>query len=153
VKTLAQVDSKEEILRRLKMMRPDSTRRWGRMTAPQAICHLSDAFRMAIGEKTVSPVSGLLQRTIIKWIALYTPLPWPEGRIATVPEIDQECGGTTPADFAADVAELETLVQLIASRNQTFGWPAHPIFGRMSHATWLRWAYLHMDHHLRQFGC
>lgn len=28
----------------------------------------------------------------------------------------------------------------------------HPIFGRLSRAAWLRWAYLHMDHHLRQFG-
>jgi hypothetical protein len=26
------------------------------------------------------------------------------------------------------------------------------VFGRMSQAAWLRWAYLHMDHHLRQFG-
>jgi hypothetical protein len=29
---------------------------------------------------------------------------------------------------------------------------AHPLFGRMSDADWLRWAYLHADHHLRQFG-
>jgi hypothetical protein len=29
---------------------------------------------------------------------------------------------------------------------------AHPIFGPMSDAAWLRWGYLHMDHHLRQFG-
>jgi hypothetical protein len=28
----------------------------------------------------------------------------------------------------------------------------HPIFGRLSPAAWLRWGYLHCDHHLRQFG-
>jgi len=28
----------------------------------------------------------------------------------------------------------------------------HPIFGGMSERAWLRWAYLHTDHHLRQFG-
>jgi hypothetical protein len=28
----------------------------------------------------------------------------------------------------------------------------HPIFGAMSERAWLRWGYLHMDHHLRQFG-
>jgi len=28
----------------------------------------------------------------------------------------------------------------------------HPIFGWMSEASWMRWAYLHTDHHLRQFG-
>jgi len=26
------------------------------------------------------------------------------------------------------------------------------MFGRLSDAAWLRWGYLHMDHHLRQFG-
>jgi hypothetical protein len=28
----------------------------------------------------------------------------------------------------------------------------HPIFGRITRAEWLRWGYLHADHHLRQFG-
>jgi hypothetical protein len=28
----------------------------------------------------------------------------------------------------------------------------HPFLGKLSRAEWLRWAYLHMDHHLRQFG-
>jgi len=28
----------------------------------------------------------------------------------------------------------------------------HPIFGDMSEAEWMRWGYLHCDHHLRQFG-
>jgi hypothetical protein len=32
------------------------------------------------------------------------------------------------------------------------GRPAHPIFGRMTEAEWMRWGYLHTDHHLRQFG-
>ncbi len=28
----------------------------------------------------------------------------------------------------------------------------HPVFGLMTRAQWGRWAYRHMDHHLRQFG-
>ena len=64
----------------------------------------------------------------------------------------RKLGGTRPRDFAADVAELEALVELITARNGNFDWQSHPIFGRMSEAAWLRWAYLHMDHHLRQFG-
>ena len=87
----------------------------------------------------------------MKWIALYTPLRWPPG-IPTRPEIDQEAGGTRPADFAADVAEVEPLLERIAAAGTRRSWPAHPIFGRMSGSAWLRWAYLHTDHHLRQFG-
>jgi hypothetical protein len=28
----------------------------------------------------------------------------------------------------------------------------HPMFGSMKRADWLRWGYLHADHHLRQFS-
>ena len=105
---------------------------------------------MVTGQKPVSHASGLLQRTIVKWTALYLPLRWPPG-ILTRPEIDQEAGGTRPIDFAADVSELMALVELVTA-GRSAGWQPHPLFGRMSEAAWLRWAYLHMDHHLRQFG-
>jgi hypothetical protein len=153
MKTLAQERCQAEIVRRLMTVRPDSASRWGRMSAPQMVCHLSDAFRMAIGTKPVSDATGRLQRTLVKWMALYLPMPWPTGRLATRPEIDQHQGsGTRPGDFAMDVAELRALMEIITTRDQSFQWPVHPIFGRMSKAAWLRWAYLHMDHHLRQFG-
>ena len=152
MRTLARPGDKAEILRRLKSVRPENVRRWGRMTAPQMVCHLADAFRMAMGHRPVSDATGLLQRTAVKWIALYLPLPWPGGRILTRPEIDQMVGGTRPGDFARDVAEVEALVELVTAPARSFEWKAHPIFGRMRDAEWLRWGYLHMDHHLRQFG-
>jgi len=121
------------------------------MSAHQMVCHLSDSFRMVMGHKPVSAATGLLQRTLLKWIALYAPLPWPAG-IRTRPEIDQELGGTRPVDFAADVAQLQALLELFAAQTRSFEWQPHPTFGRMSDPAWLRWGYLHMDHHLRQFG-
>ena len=149
--TLARERSKTAILHRLRAVRPESARRWGRMSAHQMVCHLTDACRMATGEKPVSDATGLMQRTLVKWIALYAPLPWPSG-ILTRPEVDQEAGGTRPADFRADVARQEALMQeVIAQRGKLHG-SVHPIFGGMSERAWLRWAYLHTDHHLRQFG-
>jgi hypothetical protein len=151
MKTLARHHDKVEILRRLKDVRPDSVARWGRMSAHQMICHLSDSFLMATGRKPVSHATGALQQTIVKWVALYAPMPWPAG-ILTRPEVDQELGGTPPVDFVTDVAELVSLVESIATQRNTLDGRLHPIFGRMSGAAWLRWAYLHVDHHLRQFG-
>jgi hypothetical protein len=121
------------------------------MSAHQMICHLCDSCRMAMGEKPVSDATGRLQRTVVKWIALYLPVRWPSG-IPTRPEVDQQVAGTRPVEFAADVAELEALLELVTTREKGFEWPVHPIFGRMSRGAWLRWAYLHTDHHLRQFG-
>lgn len=151
MKTLARERDKAQILKRLRHIRPESVGRWGRMSAHQMVCHLIDAIRMGTGEKSVSHATGPLQRTVVKWVALYVPVPWPAG-ILTRPEIDQELGGTKPVAFASDVAELETLVELVTMQPQRLAGQAHPIFGKMSEAAWLRWAYLHMDHHLRQFG-
>jgi hypothetical protein len=151
MKTLARQRDKREILRRLRELRPENVRRWGRMSAPQMVCHLTDSLRMATGQKPVTHASGLLEQTVIKWVALYLPMRWPAG-IATRPEVDQELGGTRPVDFAADVAELEALLEVVTVQPRDFHWQVHPIFGGMSEAAWLRWAYLHMDHHLRQFG-
>ena len=83
---------------------------------------------------------------------MYAPVRWPAG-ILTTPDLDQDAGGTRPADFDADVAELERLLRKIATdRRGRLAGHLHPIFGRMSESAWLRWAYLHADHHLRQFG-
>ncbi len=152
MRTLARADDKAELLRRLQALRADSRQRWGRMTAPQMVCHLSDAFRGVLGQRPVSRASSVLGPTLVKWVALYLPLRWPRGVIRTRPELDQLMGGTKPAEFAADLAELEGLVERFTATGSTFEGAPHPLFGRMSDADWQRWGYLHVDHHLRQFG-
>jgi hypothetical protein len=57
-----------------------------------------------------------------------------------------------PADFTEDLARAEALMEAFVARAGSSDWPAHPIFGRLSDAAWMRWGYLHLDHHLRQFG-
>ena len=154
MKTLAREGDRAELLHRLTTLRPDNARRWGRMTPHQMVCHLNDAFRMSLGEKPVTHVGGLkslLFRTVIRWMALYLPARWPPG-IVTRPELDQQIGGTRPGAFAADVADLEHLIGVVARQPPAARCPPHPLFGRMSRRTWLRWGYLHVDHHLRQFG-
>ena len=151
MKTLASAQDKAEILRRLRDVRPDSARRWGRMSAHQMVCHLCDSFRMVTGEKSVRDASSVMLRTLVKWIALYSPLQWRTG-IRTTPEVDQESGGTTPVEFAADLAQVEALVECITADPSMCDGKRHPYFGRLSRAAWLRWGYLHTDHHLRQFG-
>jgi hypothetical protein len=151
MKSLAHQDCKAELIARLAKLTPQTERRWGRMTAHQMVCHLGDACRMALRQKPVSDDTNLLKRTVIKWLALYAPLQWRAG-IVTRPEIDQQIAGTCPADFGSDVAEVRTFLDTIAKNGLRGTWPIHPVFGKMSASQWLRWAYLHTDHHLRQFG-
>lgn len=151
MKTFARDECRDEILRRLAQVRVDSARRWGTMTPHQMICHCADACRMACGDAAPADISSAATRSIVKWIALYAPMRWPSG-IQTVAEFDQRTAGTKPGAFGADVATLATLLGRIGPRADGQPWPRHPIFGRMSQRDWLRWAWLHMDHHLRQFG-
>lgn len=60
--------------------------------------------------------------------------------------------GETPGEFAADLAEAAARLDAFVAAARGARWPPHPIFGRLSPAAWLRWGYLHTDHHLRQFG-
>ena len=152
VKKLSEPSVVDEILRRLERLRPDSDRQWGRMNADQMVCHLSDAFRAVSGEKRVGALGTWLHRTVIKWVALRTPMPWPQG-VPTMPEVDQEKGGTPPAAFEADVSDLvERVRRFSAATAEVTRDLRHPLFGAMSHGDWMRWGYRHCDHHLRQFG-
>ncbi len=149
MKTLLNDRDRKEVLHRLSKVRSDSKRRWGSMSAHQMICHLSDSFRAALGERHISPSSTLFKRSIYKWAALWMPLQWPYG-IKTRPEMDQQQSGTRPTEFASDTAKLRTLFDQFCSSKGEFA--AHAILGWMSRIERMRHAYLHMDHHLRQFG-
>ena len=89
------------------------------MSPHQMVCHMIDSTRVALGELTVSRIDTLVNRTLIKWIALRAPFPWPPG-IRTRPEIDQVLGGETrPAIFADDVARLEARTKRFGGEHES----------------------------------
>jgi hypothetical protein len=147
---LADSTQRVALVDRLRRLTPDSPRQWGRMTPHQAVCHLSDSFRAIMGDKSASSIATPFSRTVIKWIALNVPMKWPPG-VKTMPEVDQEVGGTKPVEFARDRHDLEALMEQFAVKQGRELQP-HPMFGRMTTEQWQRWGWLHMDHHLRQFG-
>ena len=151
MKTLADPAVKQEIIARLRKVGSQDDRHWGRMTSNQMLCHLSDSFKGVMGEKPLGRKSNVISRTVIKWIALKAPITWPHG-VKTMPEMDQAIGGTPPAEFERDLQDLEVLINRVTSPNRDFQWTQHPNFGPLSEWEWQRWAFLHVDHHLRQFG-
>ncbi len=141
--------NRQEVIERLADLRADSERRWGKMTCHQMIVHLSDAFLCPMGDKTASPAKMPLPRAVMKWGALYFPMRWPKG-VRTRPEMEQGVGGTAPVEFSRDRERLLAVMARFVKKEK--GWSEHPIFGAMSEKDWMRWGYLHCDHHLRQFG-
>jgi hypothetical protein len=155
MKTLLNEVDRADIRARLAGLRADTPRQWGRMTAGQMVVHLTDAFRGVTGDRPATvkmPEPTFVSRTLVKWIALHSPMPWPHG-LRTRPDVDQLAGGgTRPADFASDVAALETASQRFLQNIDDVASRPHFVFGILTPAEWARWGYLHMDHHLRQFG-
>lgn len=139
----------DELTARLARLEPTTPRQWGTMTAHEMLCHLADAFAVALGERRASRADGWFSRTVVKWIALHTSMPWPHG-VPTRPEVDPKRSGTAPADFERDRARVvDSLRRFVADGAQYGG---HPGFGAMTRDEWMLWGYGHMDHHLRQFG-
>ena len=151
MKTLANPNDKIEILNRLRRVGPANRRRWGEMTAHEMICHLSDAFRSCLGEREVRPASRWIPRRPFRYAALWVPVRWPRG-VQGPPEWDPKAAGTPPGEFESDKKELKKLIDRYTKRPARFEWPAHPFFGWMPERDWMRLGYLHLDHHLRQFG-
>ncbi len=152
MKTLANPDDKKLLLERVGKLRSDSPRAWGKMSAHQMVCHLCDSFRSKLGGKEVQSRANLFTKTVMKWWALRAPLPWPHG-IRTPPELDQQIGGTPPEEFEKDRETLVSLAEQFASQPNRTADATHVFFRKMNVEEWMRWAWLHMDHHLRQFGC
>jgi hypothetical protein len=136
------------LLARLKRLRPDTPRQWGTMTAGEMVCHLGCSTSI-LGRSSSSRLAT--RRPILKWLALYTAVPWTRGR-RTPASVDPRRDGTRPGDFETDRRRaVEGLRTFAAAADAVFP-SSHAVFGTMTPRDWRHWACRHTDHHLKQFG-
>jgi len=150
LKTVFDPAQRERLLARIDRLEAGSPRQWGRMTPHQAVCHLSDALRATLGERTGPARRETMQRRVVRFVAFTLPFRWPHG-VRTAPELDQQRDGTPPVDFERDRAELKALLERVAATDGA-GLRPHHLWGPMRPGEVGRYAYRHADHHLRQFG-
>lgn len=142
---------RNSILERVQSLDAKASARWGKMDANQMLCHAADQIKVALGEITCRPTGTIFHRTLAKWLIL-GGLPFPRGRTQTMPEISQDKEGTPPKGFEGDKKILVETIGKIAKANAEGEFTAHPIFGEMNNKEWGRLVWLHLDHHLKQFG-
>ena len=135
------------VIARLRRLTPESTAKWGRMSTPQMVAHLSDQMRITLGDISAARRPGPLHLPVLKQLVMYW-LPWPKGRIKGPPEAFT----TQPGTWQSDLETLAALLDRFASTTDRDSWPEHPTFGHLSHRSWGFFSYRHFDHHLRQFG-
>jgi hypothetical protein len=151
LRTLFDSRDAEALLHRLDHLQPSDARRWGRMNAHQAVCHLSDSLKAVLGDRPLAPQPLTLKRRIVRFIGFTLPFPWPKAKVRTSAELDPLKQGTPPGIFEADVGELRELLGRVR-RSRGLGVPRHYAWGELKPAVLGRYVFRHVDHHLRQFG-
>jgi hypothetical protein len=148
MKSMWDADRARAIRDRVSRLTPDRRAGWGKMSAPQMVCHLAESLKMALGDLQVASKKVPIRYPPLKQLIVYVA-PFPKN-VPTAPELLAR----SPRDWAGDLADLEALVDRFTAKGADLGtrWPEHPAFGSLSRRAWGVLAYRHMDHHLRQFG-
>jgi hypothetical protein len=148
MKTVADPAVLAALTTRLEQLTPTQQRVWGTMNPQQMAAHLADAAEAVLGRRSFStPARG--PSRVMKWAALYLPMPWPRGVRSGA---DPASRSLQPETFATERSRAIAALAALAAAPAAGLAAHHPLFGPMARGDWLRWAYLHTDHHLRQFG-
>lgn len=149
VKSLLHLEDRQSLHERLRSLTPQDRPQWGVMNASMMLMHLRQAFRGACGELEVPALPAQMPRRAYKYLALRVVSKWPPN-VETTPQMK-----ILPMELCAE--KFAQAREDVIARMERFSEPQpspvrHPIFGAMSYEDWMRWGFLHTDHHLRQFG-
>lgn len=146
MKSMWRETTRREMQERLARLTAESPGKWGKMTAPRMVAHVTQSFKSAFGDLAVASKNLPLRYSPLKELVIYW-MPFPKNA-PTAPELLAR----EPGDWKTDVSELASLMERFASQSPRSAWPEHAAFGRLSGAQWGILMYRHTDHHFRQFG-
>lgn len=138
----------QNILDRLGRLTPESQPLWGKMTASQMLVHCQKPIDVLTGKLTLK--GGLLgflfgkmaKNNFLRDMGFSKNAPThPKFRIKHEPNFN---------------AEKELLTNMVAMLGElgaeSIAIDRHPFFGPMTDEEWGKLMYIHLDHHLKQFG-
>jgi hypothetical protein len=149
MKNLYEPAQVQEVKGRIALLKPDSQRLWGTMSASQAVAHCSAGMEMALGDKNPPRAfAGRLLGWIVKPLALKDDAPM-RRNTPTMPELVVR----GERNLGAERERLVALIDRFAAAGPA-GCTTHPhsFFGPLTPNEWAILTYKHLDHHLRQFG-
>lgn len=150
MKNLFNQQDKDEIVKRLSELSSTHLPKWGKMNAHEAVVHMTDPLRCAIGERPVPLNPSILSKwPLNKLVSQY--LTWPKGA-PTAPEFIQGAKGSPPLEFERDKQELVLLIHRFSQHQNSIPFPVQPMFGNLNNKEWARLMWRHINHHLKQFG-
>ncbi len=150
MKNLFDATMDNQIKTRLGTLKPQSERRWGKMTAPQMLAHCSVSMQWAVGEVVPEkgPLLVRLMGRLVKPMVFRNENPLRKNSPTAKSLIVAD-----ERDFAKERERLTGLIDKFAAGGAA-GCTTNPhsFFGKMTPDEWAILMYRHLDHHLRQFG-
>ena len=146
--TIFDKETNSELIHRLDNLMSNARGLWGEMTVAQMLHHCQKPMNVAEGKLKVK--TGF-QTYLFGRIAKYSFLK-SDGFEKNLP--------TSPEFIVADEPDFDTQKQILTAMIKQFGETGtaiilnkqHPFFGKMTAEEWGVLQYLHLDHHLQQFG-
>jgi DinB family protein len=148
MRNISDVTVLDDLLSRLRRLTPAHAGLWGKMNAQQMALHVGDACAAVLKQRpfAAKPRGGPAGLRRVLMLSLpRMPRGIRTGADPAARVVDQ-------AAFGGDVERAVSLLQQLAAAPPDALADRHPIFGPMARPHWMRWAFLHTDHHLRQFG-
>ena len=147
MKSLLDKQVREELFARIDSLNVNSNAQWGKMNVYQMLWHCTRWDEMMLGRMKVKQM--FLGRLFGKW------------GLKSVMKDETMLGRNAPTaaellatERAGDVAlQKAALIKGICEyEHNDFARAVHPFFGAMTREEVGKFAYKHLDHHLRQFG-
>ncbi|HET9682911.1 MAG TPA: DUF1569 domain-containing protein [Gemmatimonadaceae bacterium] len=148
MKNLYQPAVVSELHQRFATLRPDSQPLWGKMTAAQMAAHCARTMEYALGEFSLKrhPIGRLLGRRVLRsMIVDGKPMERHAPTHKTVKVTDAR-------ELEPERARLDRAIDRFAGGTAACTKEPHFFFGAMTPEEWATFSYVHLDHHLRQFG-
>lgn len=141
-------ESSQKLVDRLEKLTPESKPQWGKMTVSQMLWHCQKPIEVVEGRLMLQ--GGLLgflfgkmaKKSFLKNRGFSKNSP-------TAPEFKT----TQEPEFEKEKTQLISLVKKFGEKGTAvIAVKKHPFFGEMTEDEWGSLMYIHLDHHLTQFG-
>jgi len=138
----------ETIIKRVEKLEPDANRLWGKMTATEMLYHCTTANNFIFDDRSDYQIPTLKQR-LVKFICfrILTRIPRNNkqpSRINAIGKIGDDKFVHQKHLYIQTIEKFPKQIKPLTS--------LHPRMGFLTNKEWGIIAWMHMDHHLRQFG-
>lgn len=149
MKTILNKAGADDLISRASSLHPTSQPLWGSMTVKEMLHHCNRATQ-SILEVKAPPKKSTFKQQALKFLFFNVVKKLPKN--ATAPKkFNVKLSQLVPGEFENEQKEFLDLIERFTKHKDDISL-SHPRFGALSTRDWGKFVWMHLDHHLRQFG-